>query len=93
MPFPKVKKAIDRGETNKIVRYMFDFKSEVEQYTGKKIDINKQIDEVQRQAKTQGQKIDDKYIKAIKKEFHKTDKKHKHNPMGELLMRYETFKL
>lgn len=42
----KVKKAIDKGETNKIVGYMFDFKSEVEQYTGQKIDINKQIDQV-----------------------------------------------
>lgn len=32
--YEKVKQAIDKGETNKIVGYMFDFKSEVEQYTG-----------------------------------------------------------
>lgn len=76
--YEKVKKAIDRGETNKIVGYMFDFKHEVEQYSGNKIDINKQIDEVQKQAKAKGQKIDDKYIKQIKKDFGKEDKKHKH---------------
>ncbi len=76
--YEKVKKAIDKGETNKIVSYMFDFKIEVEQYTGKKIDISKQIDEAQKQAKAKGQKIDDKYIKAIKKEFTRNDKKHQH---------------
>ncbi|MGK5595631.1 MAG: hypothetical protein ACSNEK_09795 [Parachlamydiaceae bacterium] len=74
----KVKKAIDKGETNKIVGYMFDFKSEVEQYTGKKIDIDKQIDQYQKDAKANGQKIDDKYIKQIKKDFKKEDKKRKH---------------
>ncbi|HRE32315.1 MAG TPA: hypothetical protein PLD88_10110, partial [Candidatus Berkiella sp.] len=57
--YEKVKKAIDRGETNKIVGYMFDFKTEVEQYSGKKIDIDKHLDEVQRQAKANGQKIED----------------------------------
>lgn len=76
--YVKVKKAIDKGQTNKIVGYMFDFKSEIEQYTGKKIDINKQLDEVQRRAKANGQKIEDKYIKQIKKDFEKESKKHKH---------------
>lgn len=76
--YEKLKRAIDKGETNKIVNYMFDFKSEVEQYTGKKIDLNKQIDLVQKEARSKGQKIDDKYIKQIKKEFSKEDKKQKH---------------
>src|SRR5688572_24050635 len=74
----KVKKSIDRGETNKLVGYMFDFKQEVEQYTGKKIDINKSIDQAEKEAKSKGQKIDSKYLKAIKKEFNKNDSKHKH---------------
>lgn len=76
--YEKVKRAISKGETNKIVGYMFDFKTEVEQYTGKKIDINKQIDIAQQEARKNGQKVDDKYTKAIKKEFNKQDKKHKH---------------
>lgn len=76
--YEKVKRAIDKGETNKIVGYMFDFKQEVEGYTGQKIDINKYLDQVQREAKAKGQKIDDKYIKQIKKDFGKQDKKHKH---------------
>jgi hypothetical protein len=76
--YEKVKRAISKDETNKIVGYMFDFKTEVEQYTGKKIDINKQIDIAQQEAKKNGQKVDDKYTKAIKKEFNKQDKKHKH---------------
>ena len=76
--FEKIKKCIDKGETNKIVSYMFDIKSEVEQYTGKKIDINKTIDQAQKEARAKGEKIDDKYIKQIKKDFGKQDKKHKH---------------
>jgi len=76
--FEKVKRAIDKGETNKIVDYMFDFKSEVERYTGKKIDINKQIDQAQKEARSKGQEIDDRYIKQIKKMFSKEDKKYKH---------------
>ena len=76
--FEKIKKSIDKGETNKIVKYMFDLKHEVEQYTGKKIDINKQIDQVQREAKAKGQKIDDIYIQQIKKDFHRENKRHKH---------------
>jgi hypothetical protein len=57
---------------------MFEIKSEVETYTGKKIDISKQIDQVQREAKQRGQKISDAHIKQIKKDFKKQDKKHKH---------------
>lgn len=76
--YEKVKKAIDRGETNKIVGYMFDFKTEVEQYTGKKIDVNKAIDQAEKEAKAKGQKLDSKHLKAIKKEFGKQDKKQKH---------------
>lgn len=76
--YEKVKRAIDKGETNKTVGYMFDFKQEVEQYTGKKIDINKSIDLADKEARARGQKIDSKYLKAIKKEFHKNDKKHEH---------------
>ena len=74
----KVKRCIEKGETNKIVEYMFDIKSEVEQYTGRKLDMNSYIDQVQREAKAKGQKINDAHIKQIKKWFGKKDKKHKH---------------
>lgn len=74
----KIEKIFEKGETNKIVGYMFDFKSEVEQYSGQKIDINSQLDEVQKQAKANGNKISDKPIKQIKKDFQHHDKKHKH---------------
>lgn len=76
--FEKIKRCIDKGETNKIISCMFDLKGEVEQYSGQKIDINKTIDQVQREARAKGQKIDDRYIKTIKKEFSKQDKKQKH---------------
>lgn len=76
--FEKIKKCIDKGETNKIIGYTFDIKQEVEQHTGKKIDIDKQIDQAQREAKAKGQKIDDRYIKQIKRDFHREDKRHKH---------------
>jgi hypothetical protein len=94
--YEKVKKCMDKGETNKIVGYMFDFKNEVEQYTGHKFDINKTIDQAQKEAKSRGQKVDDKYIKAIKKEFGKQDKKHKHRAVwfaqcAEVDIPYSTF--
>lgn len=76
--YEKVKNAINKGETNKIVGYMFDFKSEIEQYTGKKIDIIKSIDQAEQEAKSRGQKVDSRYLKAIKKEFDKQEKKHTH---------------
>ncbi len=50
--YEKVKKSIERREINKIVGYMFDFKHEVEQYSGKKIDINMYIDQAQKEAST-----------------------------------------
>lgn len=94
--YEKVKKAIDNRDTNKIVGYMFDFKQEVEQHTGKHIDINKSIDQAEREARAKGQKIDSKYIKAIKKEFNRNDKKHKHRAVwfaqcAELDVPYTTF--
>lgn len=76
--YEKVKKAIDNHNTNKIVGYMFDFKQEVEQYTRKKIDIDKSIDRAEKEARDRGQKIDSRYIEAIKKEFNRHDKKYKH---------------
>ncbi len=61
---------------------MFDIKTEVEQYTGKKIDIEKQIDQAQKEASARGQKINDHYIKQIKKEFHRLDKSTCIEPYG-----------
>jgi len=76
--YEKVKRCMDKGETNKIIGYMYDFKTEVEQYTGKKFDMNKAIDQAEVEAKAKGQKIDNRYLKAIKREFNHHDKKHKH---------------
>lgn len=92
----KVKKCIDKGETNKIVGYMFEIKEQVQQYTGQKIDMNKYIDQVQREAKAKGQKINDAHIKQIKKWFGDKDKKHKHRAVwfaqcAEVDIPYSTF--
>lgn len=75
---------------------MFDFKTEVEHYTGQKIDINKYIDQAQKEAKSRGHKIDVKYVKAIKKEFAKRDKRRKHRAVwfaqcAELDIPYSSF--
>jgi hypothetical protein len=77
----KIKKAIDKGNTNKIINYMFDIKSEVESFTGKKINIGKQIDEVQKLANAKGQKIDNSHIKWLKKEFQNIEKKRQHRAL------------
>lgn len=58
--FEKIMRSIDKGESNKIITYMFDIKLEVESYTGQPIDIGKQLDQVQKQVTAKGQKIDDK---------------------------------
>ncbi|GAB4233053.1 MAG: hypothetical protein Tsb0021_11880 [Chlamydiales bacterium] len=79
--FVKIKKSIDKGETNKIIEYMFDIKHEVELYTGQKINLDKKIDQAQEEAKAKGQKIDNKYIKQIKKDFHREEKRYKHQAL------------
>jgi len=94
--YEKIKRAIDKGETNKLVGYTFDIKTEVEQYTGQKIDIDRQIDQAQKEAKIKGHKIDDRYIKQIKKDFHKQDKKRSHRAVwfakcAELEINYSSF--
>lgn len=76
--YEKLKRAIEKGETNKIVHCMFDIKDEVEQYTGKKIDIGRQIDQAQREAEARGQRVDDRYIKQIKRDFDREDKRRQH---------------
>ena len=60
---------------------MFDIKSEVEQYSGKKINLDAYIDQVQKEARAKGQKIDDRYINQIKKDFHRQDKKQRHRAL------------
>jgi Fe2+ transport system protein B len=76
--YEKIQRAINKKETNKIVSHMFDFKREIEQYTGQKIDLPLQMDAVQKEARLRGLKIQDKFLKAIKKEFGKQESKHKH---------------
>lgn len=53
----KVLKYKDKGESNKLLDTMIDMKQEVENYTGVSIDLNKQIDDVEKEIKKNGGKV------------------------------------
>ena len=49
----KYKKSLD---SNKLIETMLDLKLEIEGYTGQHIDLDKQLDEVEREIKAKGGK-------------------------------------
>lgn len=62
----KTKKYFSAKDSNKLMEVMFDIKHEIEGYTGQKIDIEKSLDKVEKEAKTKGQKIDKNHMKVLK---------------------------
>ncbi|CAF24183.1 hypothetical protein [Candidatus Protochlamydia amoebophila] len=79
--YEKAKRYIDKLEHGKLMEVMFDIKTEIEGYTGKKIDMDAQIDAIEREAKKQGAQFKKGEIKQIKKDLKKKDKKNSHKTM------------
>ena len=60
---------------------MFEIKTEVEGYTGKKIDLEAHVDAIEKEAKKRGAKFKPGEIKQVKKDLKKKNKKHEHKAM------------
>lgn len=76
--YEKAKRYVDKLESGKLIEVMYDIKLEIEAYTGKKVDIDGHIDQIERDAKKQGAQFKKGEIKQYKKDIKKTGKKHGH---------------
>ena len=74
----KIKKYREKKDSNKLIEVMFDIKSEVEGYTGQKINLEKSLDQVERDVKAKGGKVDKRVMNKIKKNFKNHEKKCNH---------------
>lgn len=45
---------------------MFDIKNEIERYTGQKINIEQQLDQIEKEAKARGQPVDKAHMKEMR---------------------------
>lgn len=77
----RAKRYKDKLESGKLMEVMFEIKTEVEGYTGRKIDLDTHIDAIEKEAKTQGAKFKPGEIKQVKKDLKKKNKKHEHKAM------------
>lgn len=74
----KINKYRDRGDINKLLGAMFDLKLEVETYTGKKIDLDKQLDQIEKDIKANGGKLEKNEMKTIRKTIKNKQKRIDH---------------
>jgi hypothetical protein len=84
----KVQKLIDKAwkyydklDSNGLFDVILEIKSEVETYTGKKIDINKEIDKIESDLKKKGSKPPKGIFKKFKSLVHSKEKKKYHRAM------------
>jgi hypothetical protein len=60
---------------------MIEIKQEVESYTGMKIDMDKQMDQIERDLRGKGTKDDKKEMKALRKKLKTLEKKAHHRAL------------
>lgn len=77
----RVKKYQDKLESGKLIEVMLEIKTEVEGYTGKQIDIDAQLDQIERDAIKQGAKFKKGEMKQIRSVLKKKEKKHNHKAL------------
>ncbi len=77
----KANKYFKLNDTKKLLEVMLDMKHETEGYTGQKIDLNKSLDQVEREIRSKGGKISKSEMKALRKVVKDTDKKHNHKAL------------
>lgn len=77
----KANKYFKLNDTKKLPQVMLDMKHETESYTGQKIDLNKGLDQVEREIKAKGGKLSKSEIKALRKIIKDGDKKHNHKAL------------
>ena len=74
----KVKKYQKKLESGKLIEVMLDIKTEVEAYTGREIDIDSQLDQIERDAINQGAQFKKGEMKQIRSILKKKAKKQNH---------------
>jgi len=77
----KANKYKDRRDSSKLLDVMVDLKNEVEAYTGKKIDLDKQLDKVEKQMKDGGAKYSSSEMKKIRKSIKSKEKRSNHKAL------------
>jgi hypothetical protein len=74
----KVKKAVDKKDSNKLIDLMFDVKREVEAYSGTSIDLDKQLNAVEAEIKKKGAPIPKKEFKGLRDKLKMKEKRLNH---------------
>lgn len=77
----KAKKHFDRGDVRALIEDMLDLKTETENSTGKKLDLEKSIDQVFNDVQKQGVKIDSHTKKEVKKIIKEKGKRYDHKAL------------
>lgn len=77
----KTKKYFEAKNGKKLTEIMFDIKHELEGYTGQKIDLNKHLDQIEKEAKSKGMPIDKVHMKEMRKRFKKQEKRWNHKAL------------
>lgn len=77
----RIKRYKDKLESKKLIEVMLEIKSEVEAYTGKKIDLESKLDQIERDATKQGAKFKPGEMKQIKNLLKKNEKKYNHKTL------------
>lgn len=71
----------DKADSEKLLEAMFELKMEIEGYTGKKIDLDKSLDQVERDVKSKGGKVDKSVMKKVRKDLKKHEKRFNHKAL------------
>lgn len=78
----KAKKHFGKRDVKSLIEDMLDLKTETENYTGQKLDLEKSIDQVFSDVRKQGVKIDSRTKKEVKKIIKEKGKRYNHKEDG-----------
>ncbi|MBA3957029.1 MAG: hypothetical protein H0X51_01350 [Parachlamydiaceae bacterium] len=74
----KINRYGERRDSKKLLEVMLEIKSEVEGYTGQRIDIQKSLDKVENDVKNKGGRVDKGVMKQLRNTFKKAEKRPNH---------------
>lgn len=77
----RVNKYKDKNDSTKLIEAMIEIKQQVEGYTGKKIDLDKQLDHVEKEMKKGGAKVSSSEMKQVRKLIKHKEKRAMHKEM------------
>lgn len=77
----KAKKHFDKDDVKALIENMLDLKTETENYTGQKLDLEKAIDQVFNDVQKQGVKVDSCTKKEVKKIIKEKGKRYDHKAL------------